>query len=233
MAARERLNLLYVAMTRAEQALFVTGLDTSTGWLPPLQEALEPLAAAQPPWMVWRESAETAPSAQAAPTPLPPARPVGQLRATASAEADFGILVHRYLEALTGGQALAPHEPASAPAMHEQARATAERLIAQPDLARFFDATRFQRARNELEYLGADGELRRIDRLVEFDDEVWLLDYKTGGLDEPDLARRAAPHLGQIADYRQAVAALYPERAVRAALIFTDGQIYVCGSGAP
>jgi len=24
------------------------------------------------------------------------------------------------------------------------------------------------------------GELRRIDRLVEFDDEVWVLDYKSG-----------------------------------------------------
>ncbi|MBI5938605.1 MAG: UvrD-helicase domain-containing protein [Betaproteobacteria bacterium] len=226
-AARERLNLLYVAMTRAEQALFVTGLDTSTGWLPPLQEALEPLAAAQPPWMVWRESAETAPSTEVTTAPPPSSRPVGQLRATAGAEASFGILVHRYLEALTGGQALAPDEQTSAPAVHEQARATAERLIARPDLARFFDAGRFRRARNELEYLGADGELRRIDRLVEFDDEVWLLDYKTGGLDEADLARRAAPHLKQIADYRQAVAALYPEHAVRAALIFTDGQLYV------
>ncbi|MBL0038886.1 MAG: hypothetical protein IPP36_10240 [Nitrosomonadales bacterium] len=31
-----------------------------------------------------------------------------------------------------------------------------------------------------MSYVNARDELRRIDRLVEFDDEVWVLDYKTG-----------------------------------------------------
>ncbi|TCS69453.1 ATP-dependent helicase/nuclease subunit A [Sulfuritortus calidifontis] len=224
---RERLNLLYVALTRAEQALFVTGLDTGKGWLPGLQAALEMAQKAVWPEMAWQANAAAPSLATAGPISLPPSRPVGRLRPTAGAEADFGIWVHRHLEALTGGPALAPQELATAPALQEEARLTAERMVAQPALARFFDAGRYRRARNELEYLGADGALRRIDRLVEFDDEVWVLDYKTGGLDEPDLARRAAPHLAQIADYRQAVAALYPERPVRAALVFTDGRFYV------
>ncbi|NWG86572.1 MAG: UvrD-helicase domain-containing protein [Hydrogenophilaceae bacterium] len=227
LAERERLNLLYVAMTRAEQALFVSGLDTGKGWLPALQDALEPLVEAQPPWMNWQVAGEAPELVKEAALLLPPARPVGRLRSTAGEEAAFGTLVHRYLEALSGGQALTPQELAAAPSLHAPARATAQRLMTQPALASFFDAAQFRRARNELEYLGADGQLRRIDRLVEFDDEVWVLDYKTGGLDEADLARRAAPHLPQIAEYRQAVAALYPERPVRAGLIFTDGQLYV------
>ena len=255
MAERERLNLLYVAMTRAEQALFVTGLEMENkarsadvsaqadagaggvksrsggpshkGWLPQLQAALDAVESSGLPRMLWQETAAMASAPGIEPVRLPAAKPVGQLRGMAGAEATFGILVHRYLEALTGGQAVAPHDQTTAPALHEQARSAAERLIAQPSLARFFDAGRFRRARNELEYLAADGAPRRIDRLVEFDDAVWVLDYKTGGLDEPDLARRAAPHLAQIADYRQAVTALYPERPVRAALIFTDGQIFV------
>ena len=227
LAERERLNLLYVAMTRAEQALFVSGLETGKGWLPQLQDALGPLAAAAPPWMAWQDAAEAVRPLEVETAPSPPAHPVGRLRGAAGEEAAFGTLVHRYLEALSGGQALTPQELAAAPAWQDAARVTAERLLAQPELARFFDVSRFQRARNELEYLGPDGELRRIDRLVEFADEVWVLDYKTGGLDEVDLARRAAPHLAQIAEYRQAVGALYPERSVRAALVFTDGQIYV------
>lgn len=234
-AERERFNLLYVAMTRAEQALFVSGIENEVGgrgqngggWLPQLQDALEQVAAAEPPWMTWQAMAVAASKPAMATPMLPVIAPVGKLRAIAGEEADFGTLVHRYLEALSDEEAVLPHEPTAAPVQHEQARAVAERLIALPELARFFDAAQFQRARNELEYLGADGELRRIDRLVEFDDEVWLLDYKTGGLTEPDLARRAAPHLGQIAEYRQAVSALYPARPVRAALVFSDGQIYV------
>jgi ATP-dependent helicase/nuclease subunit A len=225
---RERLNLLYVAMTRAEQALFVSGLETGKGWLPQLRTALEHVDGAALPRMVWQESAAAEAMQQTAePMALPAAGPVGRLRATAGAEADFGTWVHRHLEALTGGAALSPQALAGAPTLAAAARAAAERLLAEPGLARFFDASEFRLARNELEYLGADGELRRIDRLVEFDDEVWVLDYKTGGLDEPDLARRAAPHLKQVADYRQAVAALYPGRPVRAALVFTDGRLYV------
>ncbi len=228
MAERERLNLLYVAMTRAEQALFVTGLDTEDrGWLSQLQVALGVLESSDVPKLLWQETAATVSAQGSEPVLLPAAKPVGQLRGMAGAEATFGILVHRYLEALTGGQAVAAHDQTTAPVLHEQARSVAERLIAQPSLARFFDAGQFRRARNELEYLAVDGAPRRIDRLVEFDDAIWVLDYKTGGLDEPDLARRAAPHLAQLADYRQAVTALYPERPVRAALIFTDGQIFV------
>jgi len=229
LAARERLNLLYVAMTRAGQALFVTGLDTGKGWLAELQAALAAAPMATLPEMVWQEGAAT-PTRETPPQiALPPPRAVGRLRTTAGAPADFGTWVHRHLEALTGGAALTAQELATAPALHEAARAMAERLIAQPALARFFDAGQYRRARNEVEYLGADGALRRIDRLVEFDDAVWVLDYKTGGLDEADLARRAAPHLAQIEDYRAAMAALYPDRPVRAALVFTDGQLYVVG----
>jgi len=44
-------------------------------------------------------------------------------------------------------------------------------------------------------------------------EEIWVLDYKTGGLDEPDPARRALPHLDQIDAYRHAARQLYPRPA--------------------
>ncbi len=62
----------------------------------------------------------------------------------------------------------------------------AQHLLALPQLQRFFDPQHYRNACNEMPYVNAYGELKRIDRLVEFDDEVWVLDYKTG--DKPDVA---------------------------------------------
>jgi len=63
----------------------------------------------------------------------------------------------------------------------------------------------------------AQGELKRIDRLVEFDDEVWVLDYKFG--DSEDAARYRA----QMQEYRSAMQAVYAGSKVRCALVFADG----------
>ena len=46
-------------------------------------------------------------------------------------------------------------------------------------LARFFDPAHYRRAWNELPFLTANGDFLRIDRLVEFEHEVWVLDYKS------------------------------------------------------
>ena len=66
-------------------------------------------------------------------------------------------------------------------------------------------------------YVNAQGELKRIDRLVEFDDEVWVLDYKTGEAAEP------AKYRAQMAEYRSAMQAVYSGKPVRCALLFGDG----------
>jgi len=58
----------------------------------------------------------------------------------------------------------------------------------------------------------------RIDRLVEFDDGVWVLDYKSSGLD----TSRLDDYRQQVAGYRRAVAQVFPGRSVRGALIFAD-----------
>ncbi|MDH2916039.1 MAG: PD-(D/E)XK nuclease family protein, partial [Gallionella sp.] len=69
----------------------------------------------------------------------------------------------------------------------------------------------------EMPYINAQGELKRIDRLVEFDDEVWVLDYKLG--DSEDAARYRA----QIWEYQTAMETVYAGKTVRCALVFADG----------
>src|SRR3989338_5964993 len=79
----------------------------------------------------------------------------------------------------------------------------AQNLLTSPQLARFFDAQHYRSASNEMPYVNAQGELKRIDRLVEFDDEVWVLDYKLG--DSEDASRYRA----QMQKYRAAMQTVY------------------------
>ena len=63
----------------------------------------------------------------------------------------------------------------------------------------------------------------QIDRLVVLDDEVLIVDYKTNR-PPPSAEKDVAPlYLRQLAAYRTALSMVYPEKRVRAALLWTDG----------
>ncbi|MEW6589462.1 MAG: UvrD-helicase domain-containing protein [Pseudomonadota bacterium] len=227
LAARESDNLLYVALTRAEQALIVSGDAAKNAWLKRVDTAWQtldlpaelPVAPAQ------------APAAVVPPAPIV-APAVGQrvVSDTSGAEAARGELFHACLECLAPpGAAL--DLPALAarlgleselPAIEAAARA----LLAHAHLARFFDPAHYRRARNEWSLLDPEGRVQRIDRVVEFDDAVWLLDYKTGAdsvaLDDARLIER---HRDQLAGYRALVAELHAGRPVHAAVLRADGRL--------
>jgi ATP-dependent helicase/nuclease subunit A len=98
----------------------------------------------------------------------------------------------------------------------EQAR----RILSSDELTHFFDPSVYQFARNEVE-LVHNGEWMRIDRLVGFEDGLWVLDYKRHLLDQ-----QQAAYWQQLARYRDACSALFPGKAVRTALITVDGRIW-------
>lgn len=99
----------------------------------------------------------------------------------------------------------------------------AQHLLALPNLQRFFDPQHYRSACNEMPYVNVRGELKRIDRLVEFDDEVWVLDYKTGEQTNP------SPYCAQMLEYRAAMQAVYAGKTVRCALLFADGMLCEVG----
>ncbi|MDR3394857.1 MAG: UvrD-helicase domain-containing protein [Parasulfuritortus sp.] len=229
---RETLNLLYVAMTRARQALIVSGLEGAKDgtWLARLQAGLEQADFIGLPEMRFEDSVTPTQAGiqpvNSAPTGVGmTVSGIGRRRPPTTAEIAFGIQVHRYLELATTGQtdAAIRSDLGLDDGQFQAVQVTAQAMLLGPQSSRFFAAGR---GLNELEYVADDGQLRRIDRLVEFDDEVWVLDYKTGGLDEPDLNRRAASYLDQLADYRRAAAVLYPGKTVRSALLFGDGHLH-------
>ena len=228
-AARERedLNLLYVAITRAAQYFFASGVAPSrdaqaTSPYQRIAAALERLGAEEgvhgAPAEILAPAAGLA-AARAMPAPPPPVA-IGCLRATEgddNAGTLFGTAFHACLERLTEGLPIDDFEA--------QPRDAARRLFARPELASFFVPSRYRWARNELEFVGHDGKVGRIDRLVDDGEQLWILDYKTGAPDESLLA----DYHQQLQRYREAVEALWPGRPVRRALLFASGELRELG----
>jgi len=223
---REEMNLLYVAMTRAQQALVVSGNgngkeNKSPTWYDRIAavatERTNPLQA--PLLQADLEQHEAEPVAAVA---LPPVIVTGQRAARISEQQQRGIWLHGLLQHLAnGGMHMDEAELRSRLGIPTEEMVSlwqqAQQLIARPELQRYYDPRQFRRACNEMPYVNARGELKRIDRMVEFDAEVWVLDYKTGEATNPEKYR------AQMAEYRSAMQTVYAGKPVRCALLFGDG----------
>ena len=64
-----------------------------------------------------------------------------------------------------------------------------------------------------------------MDRLVVTDDAVLIADYKTDGAVPRRLDEVPPSYVAQLALYRAVLSCIYPGKAVRAALIFTNGPV--------
>jgi ATP-dependent helicase/nuclease subunit A len=221
---QEDWNLLYVAMTRARQVLIASGSSergAADSWYQRLKAAADPAPCAR---VADRSPALPAGDderwfAEFRPQPLP----IGRRLASEDSDAmRMGKAWHALLERAPAPD---PEQQArigieyalSAQQMHE-VLAAAQQVTAAPALACFFGPS--VAAWNELELVDSDGGSLRIDRLVELDEAVWILDYKWRCLDsERDAYRR------QLARYAAVVAALRPGRSIRAALVLSDGSL--------
>ena len=242
--AREEMNLLYVAMTRAQQALIVSGSkggreSPSLSWFNRIaavvSEQPNPLRKAAP-------LSEKVKGSDDRKVALPRIIPAGQRASRKTMQQQRGIWLHALLQHLTIPSpptgfaplaALSPQAGEGTASAGERAELQqrlaipddeieplwrqAQHLLASPQLARFFDSGQYQNAGNEMPYINAKGELKRIDRLVEFGDEVWVLDYKLS--DSEDVGRYRA----QMKEYQTAMQTVYAGKNVRCALVFADG----------
>jgi len=231
-AAREELNLLYVAITRARQVFIASGIENAkSGGQTPyrlLEAALAGLGATlaygdelpigaspataivRPPATVW--------------APLPT---VGERRQLPGEAERFGVLLHAVLERRSEGNAVDGWWTALGFDDEDYRRVlpVAETILSAAALQRFFDPVQYRRAWNEIDLATGAGGLLRIDRLVEFDDALWVLDYKSSRSD----SARLDEYRAQVAGYGLAVAEVFPGKAVRGALIFGDASwLEVC-----
>lgn len=231
---QEDWNLLYVATTRAKKLLIVSGVADARSaagngvaegcWYARFQGAEEPALDERVLVSDVQQEAEF-PLAIFSPPPLPLEQP--ELAAAFSnAEIEEGIALHALMERLTQSWPVHIHEvPLLAkwlPCSRELAavvRAQADTILARPELQRFFDPAQHRFARNEMEIVSSAG-VARFDRVVMFDDELWILDYKRNLFDSERVAYAA-----QLARYRVAAQDVFPDLKIRTALITVDGTL--------
>jgi ATP-dependent helicase/nuclease subunit A len=245
LADREELNLLYVAMTRAKQALIISGIEgrgSTESWHPKIAAAVAAAGVAPMPLPAAKAKRPAAPPLEPKPArsrldalsgPLEVGQRVDNL---VDPRRRYGTLLHALLEHMAPPRSIDDRKFLQRKLMvgneeFDRLWKDAHAILASPELKRFFDPRQYVRAVNEVPYLSESGELKRIDRLVELEGEVWVLDYKTGDSIDPDnLAAAAKPYRKQLAEYCAAVSRLVPGKAVVSALIFGGGLLYVADS---
>lgn len=231
---QEDWNLLYVATTRARNLLIVSGVADARG------AAVNGVAPGR--WYSRFQGAQTVQAQAGLATAAvgteadfslaifnPPALPAAQIvpaEVFSSAEIDEGIALHALMERLTLTWPVTLPTPELIAkwlsCTHEMAVVISTQagiILAQPELARFFDPAQHRFARNEMEVIAGAGMVR-FDRAVMFDDELWILDYKRNLFD----SERAA-YAQQLADYRVAAQEVFRDVRIRSGLITVDGRL--------
>lgn len=241
---QEDWNLLYVALTRAKQLLIVSGVASNRGalaggvqegsWYHRLFDrsaAIEGCVCIDPqaPEHVADAAVDRHFSMRLF-TPQTQALAVSPTADDSDAAIAEGVALHGLLERITNARSQWPPVLPDAVtiarwlpcplALAEVVRAQAEAMLGQPRLQRFFNPALHRHARNEMEIVTATGVLR-CDRVVVFDDEVWILDYKRNLLDSERSAYQA-----QLAGYRAAVMSVFSDKQIRSALITSDGRFW-------
>ena len=231
---QEDANLLYVAMTRAKQYLIISGNQVGAGagsWYESLAQVLP--ASGLPLCLSPKENVITPPSKKIdrampdQPNWITAVTPYGERKQTISdTNRDYGIKLHALLDTVGDGtiseesaQSLLGNVDASS---RELLLNHAQAILRAPHLRKFFDPQTYRSARNEVSVIDNSGELLRLDRVVEFDDEVWVLDYKSG----PSVAVRGsvfmADYRAQLRRYRATLAHIYTDKRLRCGLMFGD-----------
>ena len=242
-------RLLYVAMTRAGDELYVCGYRgkqeaQAECWYTTICKALKPEMEELPGEAGWRLGASPVKAdathearvaedvelpdwvgREAAPAGVKPAAQPPQPR-RASAGVARGILIHRILQNL-------PDLPESERAAYIDAtvrRAGAEHalaaelmaLIAHPVLAEILSADGHSEAALITQMADGRAERRRIDRLIETADGILVADYKTDRV-VPERVEDCNPdYLMQLAIYRDTLKLAKPGRPMRFCLVWTE-----------
>jgi ATP-dependent helicase/nuclease subunit A len=233
--AREELNALYVAMTRAERRLVISSVVPANGsagsWWQRLLPCAQVIAAPQPAVPPGDADAAARFTLRVVPGAGQPAS-MEWLRPAAPEGSDksrLGEAMHRLLETWRPGAGIVATQLREVERLFaldadaaQQAAAMAQRIL-QGEGAWAWDPAQVDWQGNEVE-LHAGGELLRLDRLVRRRDsgEWWVLDYKSAAQPE------GQPQLvAQMRRYRDAVAAAHAGAAVRIAFLTAQGALVV------
>lgn len=178
----EHLRLLYVAMTRSQDQLYVAGIEKEGVWYEPIVKALEDCDDCQPQkYGIYQNT-----------PPVPPVPPVLPEHLEPYFEAPLhtltkrGIALHRYLENMPSIDKNCPEKD------------LLERLLSK--FPEFFEGE------PEVSIATPEG-LKRMDRLIVKKDEIWIVEYKTHEIIPEDITSIVQ----QVLDYKKYVEEYHAE----------------------
>ena len=267
----ENWNVLYVAMTRAQQGLWISGVQSHIGdgisqksWYGrALAAGMEILDATQLGEVPAQEQEKVIPSDResfqinhfqlswdaakqsheetianiesGALAIATNAKEQVQLEAQPDPEIlEEGTHFHKLLEFLTthSGSQATVQMPSEQELMHwlsidqERAKKLMERVqlvMDAPILKPYLTDNQWVQAWNEIDVVSLDGKSFRLDRLVEFEDHLAILDYK---LTIPETGSEAYnKYRAQLNNYKQELARIRPDKPAKAYLISAKGEI--------
>lgn len=244
LAAQENWNLLYVAATRAKQCLIISGVAgsktaiNSDSWYARLHDVAEfdvlPKSEAD---LQSAQQAQFTLSTFVAPNLLFPVR---KLNPSSDAQLE-GIALHSLMERLTNNSTThstsnsawsiaIPEAPAIAKwlacsvTLAQTIRVQAQAILGNVELERFFNPAHFRFARNEMNIV-VQQKIVRLDRVVVFDDSVWVLDFKRQLLET-----ERADYEMQLSEYSAALRQIYKQEKICAGFILADGNLVECST---
>lgn len=219
----DRLNTLYVALTRAKRELYVIGARGERDSFPFVllpEDEFPPAAVAEPAPAERRAEQRTDALVHVAASPGPAAAG----GALSYEDRRRGRFIHRVLELVTTADDLeAALEAAAARAAREERLAERPRLpnlaaaLRRLGLADGFEPRPGREVYTERDFCDERGRVRTMDRLVVDRDRVLVLDWKTGG--EPI---GTPEQEAQVRGYADILRRVYPGRAVDAMLVHLD-----------
>ncbi|WP_010298815.1 UvrD-helicase domain-containing protein [Candidatus Odyssella thessalonicensis] len=230
-------RLLYVALTRAQDHLYVCGYGdkvSKDSWYNLLETKGVQTEAWQIPEGTLQMSCLAADGHFSDANHLPdfftvPANLSCQLapikdKEPVSAKAHRGIIIHKLLEMLAC--VLPEHRPTaglhcvnqltSDCLLQRDCLETALKILGDPDLQEFFS----ENAVAELEIMTCNGELVRLDNVV-LGSPIKILDFKSAEYPPASAEHVPARIRQQLADYREALATLYPSTPIECYVLWT------------
>lgn len=239
---QEDWNLLYVALTRAKQALILSGVVgtrnaneegvAKNSWYDVMQMSCDVIPEEELDKAVMVDAAMAENNFNFSvfnPPILAPIVSVPTEKNQRQEEIDEGIILHMLLERLTNRHTWPIIVPSEKVVSHwlncsiELARVACEgarTILSQEVLAHFFDPTKYVDAKNEMEVFDND-QWHRLDRVVIFEDTVWVLDYKRNYLDN-----QHTQYQEQLATYCTLMTKIFINKKIKSALITVDGKLF-------
>ena len=255
---QEELNLLYVALTRAKQYLFISGTaskQNTYAWHSIINDAFEQDINEKGLNLRYGKMPQPT-TPQATSTNIEQTQNIDfdlnqpfaitndldlELEETSANEdlANYGTLVHKIFE-LTDKDYFHEHRK------HEQLKTTVDTVLnvktSLQDFGRALEEVKScmnSKALNELFLISPSNEIlkevpvsyikngqvyyRIIDRLIIEEKTAWIIDYKTASdVKKETMHEHAMRYLNQIDAYRIAVEKLYPNKTIRASILFTS-----------